>query len=122
MAPTAQWGGWPVWLVVGLVALSLALAVAHAVRPSRTTLVWAVVAVAVSVLGGLFGTVVGLMVSFGGVAGVDPSMKSTVLARGISEAMNCTAFALGGAMIWGVPFAVGEVRRRRGPRPGGEAR
>ena len=116
-----QGGGWPVWLVVGLVALSLALAVVHAVRPSRSTLVWAVVTLAVAVLGGLFGTAVGLVASFGGVASIDPSMKSTVLARGISEAMNCTAFALGGALLWSVPFAVGEVRRRRERRPGGGA-
>ena len=31
---------------------------------------------------------------FAGVAGVDPSMKATLLAMGISEAMNCTAFGL----------------------------
>lgn len=27
-------------------------------------------------------------------AGVDPSLKATMLSRGISEAMNCTAFGL----------------------------
>ncbi len=29
-----------------------------------------------------------------GVAGVDPSQKATLLSKGISEAMNCTAFGL----------------------------
>jgi len=111
-------GSWPAWLVLGLVALSLALAVAHAVRPSRRTLTSAVVGVAVSFLAGLLGTAVGLTHSFGAVASIDPSMKSTVLARGISEAMNFTAFALGGTLLWSVPFVVGEVRRRRVERPG----
>ncbi len=48
----------------------------------------------VATLVGLFGTIVGLIDSFAGVAGVDPSMKATLLANGISEAMNCTAFGL----------------------------
>ncbi|HEV8322386.1 MAG TPA: MotA/TolQ/ExbB proton channel family protein [Myxococcota bacterium] len=43
---------------------------------------------------GLLGTITGLIKSFAGVAGVDPSMKATLLAAGISEAMNCTAFGL----------------------------
>jgi biopolymer transport protein ExbB len=43
---------------------------------------------------GLLGTIVGLINAFAGTAGVDPAMKSTLLARGISEAMNCTAFGL----------------------------
>ena len=43
-------------------------------------------------LAGLLGTISGLIKSFASVAGVDPSMKATMLSRGISEAMNCTAF------------------------------
>jgi biopolymer transport protein ExbB len=46
-------------------------------------------------LAGLLGTITGLIKAFAGVAGVDPSMKATMLSRGISEAMNCTAFGLG---------------------------
>jgi biopolymer transport protein ExbB/TolQ len=45
-------------------------------------------------LAGLLGTIVGLITAFRSVAGVDPSMKATMLAGGISEAMNCTAFGL----------------------------
>jgi biopolymer transport protein ExbB len=48
----------------------------------------------VATLIGLLGTILGLIHSFAGVAGVDPSMKATLLAKGISEAMNCTAFGL----------------------------
>ena len=48
---------------------------------------------------GLLGTITGLIKSFAGVAGVDPSMKATLLARGISEAMNCTAFGLGTGIV-----------------------
>ena len=52
-------------------------------------------------LSGLLGTVSGLITSFGAVSAksVDPSQKATILDAGISEAMNCTAFGLGVAII-----------------------
>jgi biopolymer transport protein ExbB len=45
-------------------------------------------------LAGLLGTISGLISAFKGVAGVDASQKATLLSKGISEAMNCTAFGL----------------------------
>jgi biopolymer transport protein ExbB len=45
-------------------------------------------------LTGLLGTISGLIKSFAGVAGVDPAQKATMLSKGISEAMHCTAFGL----------------------------
>src|SRR5450432_4815248 len=45
-------------------------------------------------LAGLLGTITGLIKAFAGVAGVDPSQKATLLSKGISEAMHCTAFGL----------------------------
>ena len=57
-----------------------------------------------AMLSGLLGTVSGLIVAFGAVANADASSKATMLAKGISEAMNCTAFGL---------IAAG----RRSPRP-----
>jgi biopolymer transport protein ExbB/TolQ len=61
-----------------------------------------------SMLSGLLGTVSGLITSFGAVSGesVDPSQKARILAEGISEAMNCTAFGLIVAIIGLVAFAV----------------
>ena len=50
-------------------------------------------------LAGLLGTITGLIKSFAGVAGVDPSQKATLLSKGISEAMNCTAFGLAVGII-----------------------
>ena len=50
-------------------------------------------------LAGLLGTITGLIKSFAGVAGVDPSQKATLLSKGISEAMNCTAFGLGTGIL-----------------------
>ena len=49
----------------------------------------------VATLIGLFGTILGLIHSFGAVANADPSEKAAMLARGISEAMVNTAFGLG---------------------------
>ena len=59
----------------------------------------------VSTLMGLLGTITGLIKSFAGVAGVDPSQKATLLSKGISEAMNCTAFGLSTGIIGLAAFA-----------------
>jgi biopolymer transport protein ExbB len=61
-----------------------------------------------AMLSGLLGTVTGLIKSFGSVGGesVDPSQKARVLALGISEAMNCTAFGLGVAIVGLIGFAI----------------
>jgi biopolymer transport protein ExbB len=57
-------------------------------------------------LAGLLGTITGLIKSFRGVAGVDASQKATLLAKGISEAMNCTAFGLGAGITALLAFAL----------------
>ena len=59
-----------------------------------------------SMLSGLLGTVVGLIQAFGAVAGADASSRATLLAKGISEAMNCTAFGLTAAIVALIGFAV----------------
>lgn len=47
-----------------------------------------------SVLLGLLGTVLGLIGAFAALGNADPAEKADLLAAGISEAMNCTAFGL----------------------------
>jgi len=47
-----------------------------------------------STLLGLLGTITGLIISFGSLAYADPSQKQQLLAKGIAEAMHCTAFGL----------------------------
>lgn len=61
-----------------------------------------------AMLSGLLGTVSGLIMAFGAVSGesVDPSQKARILAQGISEAMNCTAFGLLVAILGLIGFAV----------------
>ncbi len=61
-----------------------------------------------AMLCGLFGTIVGLIKAFGAVGGesVDPSQKARILAEGISEAMNCTAFGLISAITALTGFAI----------------
>jgi biopolymer transport protein ExbB/TolQ len=60
-----------------------------------------------AMLCGLFGTIVGLIKAFGAVGGesVDPSQKARILAEGIAEAMNCTAWGLLCAIINLMGFA-----------------
>lgn len=61
-----------------------------------------------AMLCGLFGTIIGLIRAFGAVGGesVDPSQKARILAEGISEAMNCTAWGLLAAISCLMGFAV----------------
>jgi biopolymer transport protein ExbB len=61
-----------------------------------------------AMLFGLLGTVSGLITSFGAVSGesVDASQKARILAQGISEAMNCTAFGLIIALMSLIGYAV----------------
>jgi biopolymer transport protein ExbB len=48
----------------------------------------------IATLLGLLGTVLGLITAFAGLAYVDPSQKQLLLAKGIAEAMHCTALGL----------------------------
>jgi biopolymer transport protein ExbB/TolQ len=48
----------------------------------------------VATLLGLLGTIFGLILAFSAVGAADPAQRSTFLAKGISEAMNATAFGL----------------------------
>lgn len=59
-----------------------------------------------AMLAGLLGTVNGLITCFEAVANVNPADKATILANGISEAMNCTGFGLLTAIPALVAFSV----------------
>jgi biopolymer transport protein ExbB/TolQ len=59
-----------------------------------------------AMLAGLLGTVSGLISCFEAVANVNPADKATILAAGISEAMNCTAFGLITAIPALVAFSI----------------
>ena len=47
---------------------------------------------------------------FAGVANADPSQKAIILSKGISEAMNCTAFGLGNAVPGLLLYAMLQAR------------
>ena len=64
----------------------------------------------VSVLIGLLGTIVGLIRSFGGVSEVDAATKAAVLSKGISEALNCTAFGLAVAIVAILAYGFFQIR------------
>ncbi|AKQ70782.1 Ferric siderophore transport system, biopolymer transport protein ExbB [Myxococcus hansupus] len=59
-----------------------------------------------AMLAGLLGTVSGLIACFEAVANVNPADKATILANGISEAMNCTGFGLLTAIPALISFSV----------------
>ncbi len=67
-----------------------------------------------AMLSGLLGTITGLIAAFGAVGGhsgeggptIDPARKAELLAGGISEAMNCTAFGLMIAILGLIAFAL----------------
>lgn len=59
-------------------------------------------------LAGLLGTISGLIATFGAIGkpDVDASQRSTLLANGIAEAMNCTAFGLATGIVGVLSFAI----------------
>lgn len=64
----------------------------------------------VSVLVGLLGTIFGLILSFGSIATADQATKAEILSRGISHALNCTAFGLFVAIISIVAYGFFQIR------------
>ncbi len=67
----------------------------------------------VSTLLGLLGTIVGMIHSFAAVANASPADRAMMLSKGISEAMNCTAFGLLTAIPALVAFAYFQNRTDR---------
>jgi biopolymer transport protein ExbB len=67
----------------------------------------------VSTLLGLLGTISGMIQSFAAVANASPVDRATMLSKGISEAMNCTAFGLIVAIPALVAFAIFQNRTDR---------
>lgn len=59
-----------------------------------------------AILSGLLGTITGMIKSPGCCCGCDPSQKARMLAEGISEAMNCTAFGLAVAILCAASHAL----------------
>lgn len=60
----------------------------------------------VATLTGLLGTITGMIKSFAAVANANPADKAALLAAGISEAMNATAFGLITAIPALLAFAI----------------
>ncbi len=59
-----------------------------------------------AVMAGLLGTISGMIKSFGSVAGADASQKATLLAEGIAEALNCTAFGIAISLLGLLGFSL----------------
>ena len=64
----------------------------------------------VATLLGLLGTVTGLIISFAGVANANPAERAILLGKGISEALNSTAFGLLVAIPALVAYAIFQNR------------
>jgi biopolymer transport protein ExbB len=59
-----------------------------------------------AVMAGLLGTISGMIKSFGSVGGDEGGNKAVVLAEGISEALNCTAFGIGTSLVGLLGYAL----------------
>ncbi len=78
----------------------------------RIQILWSLANIATLV--GLLGTVVGLIRAFGAVAAAKPEERSTLLAKGISEALNNTAMGLGIAVTCIMAHAIlGSMSKRQ---------
>lgn len=67
----------------------------------------------IAVLAGLLGTIIGMIGSFRAVAAADPATKAEELSKGISHALNCTAFGLAVAIISIVAYGYLQMRIQR---------
>ncbi|MBK9322602.1 MAG: MotA/TolQ/ExbB proton channel family protein [Bdellovibrionaceae bacterium] len=67
----------------------------------------------VATLTGLLGTITGMIKSFAAVSYAEPSQKAALLAAGISEAMNATAYGLIAAIPALVAYAILQNRSNR---------
>ncbi len=67
----------------------------------------------VAVLAGLLGTIIGMITSFRAVAAADPAEKAIELSKGISHALNCTAFGLLVAIVSIVAYGYFQLRIQR---------
>jgi biopolymer transport protein ExbB/TolQ len=78
----------------------------------RIQILWSLANIATLI--GLLGTVTGLIRAFGAVAAAKPEERSTLLAKGISEALNNTAMGLGIAVLCIIAHAVlGSMSKRQ---------
>jgi biopolymer transport protein ExbB len=78
----------------------------------RIQILWSLANIATLI--GLLGTVVGLIRAFGAVAAAKPEERSTLLAKGISEALNNTAMGLGIAVTCIIAHAIlGSMSKRQ---------
>lgn len=59
-----------------------------------------------AVMAGLLGTIAGMIKAFGSVASEEGGNKATILAEGISEALNCTGFGIAVSLIGLLGFAL----------------
>lgn len=67
----------------------------------------------IAVLAGLLGTILGMIQSFSAVAAADPAAKAEELSKGISHALNCTAFGLSVAIISIVAYGYFQMKIQR---------
>lgn len=67
----------------------------------------------VSVLAGLLGTIMGMIRSFSAVADADNATKAIELSKGISHALNCTAFGLIVAIVSIITYAYFQMQISR---------
>ena len=64
----------------------------------------------VAVLVGLIGTIIGLIIAFDGISEADAATKALILSKGISHALNCTAFGLIVAVTAIVAYGYFQIR------------
>ncbi len=103
----------PLVLSVALVALAFRLR--RNSRPRKILGRFALICLALLVTSSCAGVGIGLYQGMTAVGGelIDPSQKARVLAEGISEAMNCGAFAI---LVFFLPTALAFVMFLRSPK------
>src|SRR5262245_56434799 len=98
-------------LLAGLTAFSMA--VVHAAQPKSWSLALAGAFIALTLVAGAGGTLLGRKATEDAIANVEPSMAEQIREQGYKEAGHAIVFAAILTAIAAVPFAAGEIRRRK---------
>lgn len=106
-------GGAMMYVVLLAGMTAFAMAVVHAAQPKSWSLAIAGAFIALTLLAGAGGTLLGRKATNDAIAAVDPTMAEQIREQGYAEAGHAIVFAAILAGLCAVPFAAGEIKRRK---------
>lgn len=105
-------GGYGMWVLLALAAGLIPTALLYARGADTLRLVTGIM-LGLVLLGGALFTMQGRGMTEDAIVNVDPSQAELIRAQGYKEASRPIVFAIAIVVAGGIPFAIGEARRRK---------